>query len=117
MNYMDLSGTWTCEIPGQKKSIQLPGTLDESGIGFADDPHQQWKVDEVERIGFYHEGDPIVTRLTRKATFEGIARLEKTIDWKTRFPLCRARQGPAAACQRKTCISALSGNAGYTLSV
>ena len=81
MNYMDLSGTWTCEIPGQKKSIQLPGTLDESGIGFADDPHQQWKVDEVERIGFYHEGDPIVTRLTRKATFEGIARLEKTIDW------------------------------------
>lgn len=33
MNYIDLSGLWQCDIPGQSAPIRLPGTLDESCIG------------------------------------------------------------------------------------
>lgn len=78
--YMDLSGIWQCEIPGQGAPIRLPGTLDESGIGFPDDPEKQWKVDEARRIGFYQTGDPIVTRFTRKHSFEGKAKLSRVIN-------------------------------------
>ena len=79
---LDLSGIWQCEIPGQSGALRLPGTLDESSIGFPDDPKKQWKVDEVARIGFYREGDPIVTRLTRKHTFEGQAKISRIINLK-----------------------------------
>ncbi len=79
MKYTDLSGIWMCEIPGMKKEIRIPGTLEESGIGFPDDPRKQWKAEEVARLGFYREGDPIVTRLTRTYTFEGQARLSRRI--------------------------------------
>ena len=80
--FMDLSGIWQCEIPGQSGPVRLPGTLDESGIGFEDDPKKQWKVDEVRRIGFYRDGDPIVTRLTRKHSFEGQAKISRIINLK-----------------------------------
>ena len=79
MRTVSLEGFWQCEIPGQKGSILLPGTLDEAGIGPADDPAKQWKLDEVRRIGFWQEGDPIVTRLTRKHAFEGEARISRRI--------------------------------------
>ena len=79
---LDLSGVWQCEIPGQSGALRLPGTLDESGIGFPDDPKNQWKADEVARIGFYREGDPIVTRLTRRHTFEGRAKISRVINLK-----------------------------------
>ncbi len=79
---LDLSGIWQCEIPGQSGPLRLPGTLNESGIGFPDDPKKQWKVDEVARIGFYREGDPIVTRLTRRHTFEGQAKISRVINLK-----------------------------------
>ncbi|MBR5108656.1 MAG: hypothetical protein IK099_00550 [Clostridia bacterium] len=81
MQYVDLSGPWMCEIPGGGGEMRLPGTLDESGIGFPDNPARQWKVDEVERIGFWKPGDPIVTRLTRKRTFEGRARISRVVQW------------------------------------
>lgn len=81
MNIIDLAGIWTCEIPGQRGEIRLPGTLDEAGLGHPDDPLRQWKVDEVQRIGFWQKGDPIVTRLTRKYLFEGQARISKTLSW------------------------------------
>ena len=77
MEYIDLSGMWLCEIPDGRYEMRLPGTLDESGIGFPDDPKNQWKVDEVTHIGFWKPGDPIVTRLTRKHTFEGQAKIKK----------------------------------------
>ena len=79
---IDLSGSWFCKIPGQEGPVRLPGTLDESGVGFPDDPARQWKAEEVQRIGFYRPGDPIVTRLTRKHTFEGQAVLSRVVDWK-----------------------------------
>ena len=78
--YLDLSGIWQCEIPGKSAPLRLPGALDESGVGFPDDPRRQWKVDEVARIGFYRDGDPIVTRLTRKHTFEGRAKISRVIN-------------------------------------
>ena len=81
MKTIDLSGLWHCEIPGFAGDMRLPGTLDESCIGFPDDPKKQWKADEVERIGFWHPGDPIVTRLTRKHSFEGQAKISRTFQW------------------------------------
>ena len=81
MKYIDLSGAWLCEIPGWRGEMRLPGTLDENGIGFPDDPKNQWKAEEVARIGFWKPGDPIVTRLTRKHTFEGQARISRRIQW------------------------------------
>ena len=81
MRTVDLSGIWECSVPGQSGSIRLPGTLDEAGIGFPDDPLKQWKADEVKRLGFWREGDPIVTRLTRKKVFEGQARFTREISW------------------------------------
>ena len=81
MEILNLSGIWNCEIPGRSAPLRLPGTLDESGIGDPDDPARQWKADEVRRIGFWHEGDPIVTRLTRKYTYEGPARISRTLEW------------------------------------
>ena len=79
--FKDLSGLWQCEIPGRCAPMRLPGTLEENGIGFPDDPSKQWKADEVRRIGFYRDGDPIVTRLTRKYTFEGQAKISRRVDW------------------------------------
>lgn len=81
MNTFDLSGTWTCAAAGQEKPLPLPGTLDQAGIGFPDDPSRQWKAEDVARMGFWREGDPIVTRLTRKCSFEGEARISRSLSW------------------------------------
>ena len=81
MKTIDLSGIWECSIPGQSGQIRLPGTLDEGGFGFPDDPLKQWKAEEVKRLGFWREGDPIVTRLTRKKVFEGLARFSRKLCW------------------------------------
>ena len=81
MRTVDLSGVWECSVPGQSGRIRLPGTLDEAGIGFPDDPLNQWKAEDVKRLGFWREGDPIVTRLTRKTVFEGCARFSRKLSW------------------------------------
>lgn len=81
MKNIDLCGKWTCMIPGWQQEVLLPGTLDEWGIGEPDDPERQWKAEEVKRIGFWKKGDPIVTRLTRKHTFEGAARISRSLEW------------------------------------
>ena len=81
MSIIDLSGPWKCEIPGQHGTVILPGTLDESGFGVPDDPRRQWKAEEVRRLGIWREGDPIVTRLTRKKVFEGLARFSRKLSW------------------------------------
>ena len=81
MKTIDLSGVWECSVPGQSGSIRLPGTLDEAGIGSPDDPLKQWKAEDVKRLGFWREGDPIVTRLTRKTVFEGLAHFRRKLRW------------------------------------
>ncbi len=81
MKTVDLSGIWECSVPGQSGEIRLPGTLDEAGFGFPDDPARQWQAEDVKRIGFWQEGDPIVTRLTRKKVYEGPARFSRKFSW------------------------------------
>ena len=66
MKTVDLSGIWECSIPEQSGEICLPGTLDEAGFGFPDDPARQWQAEDVKRIGFWQEDDPIVTRRPRR---------------------------------------------------
>ena len=78
---LDLSGVWACDIPGVSAPVRLPGTLDESGIGFPDDPLRQWKLEELRARGLWREGDPILTRLTRKFTYEGPARISRMLEW------------------------------------
>ncbi len=80
MEYTDLSGLWSCSVPGWQGTLRLPGTLDEGGIGPADDPAKQWRVDTVREMGFWREGDPIVTRLTRRHAFEGEARISRALN-------------------------------------
>ncbi len=81
MNSIDLSGIWQCDRSGQKARVRLPGTLDENGIGSPDDPARQWQGEEVRRMGFWKPGDPIVTRLTRRYTFEGQAVFSRVVTW------------------------------------
>ena len=44
MRYVDLSGVWRCEIPGQTADMRVPGTLDESGLGFPDHPEKRERL-------------------------------------------------------------------------
>ena len=81
MEFIDLSGIWECSVPGQSGTAVLPGTLDENGFGEADDPRRQWKAAEIRERGIWREGDPILTRLTRKKVFEGEARFSRTLCW------------------------------------
>ncbi len=81
MRTIDLSGSWDVSFSGQSGKIRLPGTLDEAGFGFPDDPAKQWQAEDVKRLGFWQEGDPIVTRLTRRHTFEGPVRFTRKLSW------------------------------------
>ena len=45
MNCIDLSGVWQCAIPGMEKPMTVPGTLDQSGIGFPDVGGKKWHPD------------------------------------------------------------------------
>ena len=81
MELYDLAGVWLCEIPGQSAPAKLPGTLDENHIGHPDSPEKQWHLNDARAIGLYHDGDPIVTRLTRRYTYEGPAVFTRTLDW------------------------------------
>ncbi len=82
MEIIDLSGIWECAVPGRQGRVRLPGTLDEGGFGCPDDPARQWKADEIRRRGIWKEGDPILTRFTRKTVFEGEARFSRKLGWK-----------------------------------
>ena len=77
----NLAGMWRCSIPGQLVLVRLPGTLDENGVGFPDDPKKQWRAEELRRAGLLEPDSPIITRLTRKYTYEGEAVFSRVIDW------------------------------------
>ena len=82
MKFYDLSGLWNCEISGQKSVVILPGTLDENQIGYADCLENQWHLGDISRRAIFQEGDPILTRLTRRYCYEGEAIFTKKIEWK-----------------------------------
>lgn len=102
--FYDLSGIWQADIgDGRRYPIRLPGTLDESGIGYPDSGGGQVHPDETlgnqEQSGREEGaaesggadmpgGDrkagcgadaPIATRFTRKHTYEGAARLTRIL--------------------------------------
>ena len=81
MNTIDLSGQWQYEIPGDSGTVSLPGTLDENRVGFPDPVEKQWHLEDAERIGLYRPGDPIVTRFTRRHTYEGAAVFRRELNW------------------------------------
>ena len=80
-NYFDLSGAWLAESNGfNPATVTLPGTLDTNQIGNPDTISKQWHPDvelgnAKELIGTSH----ILTRLTRKHTYEGAVYYTRTI--------------------------------------
>ena len=81
MRYIDLSGVYPCEFGGERGQIRLPGTLDESGLGFPDKITAPWHPDEQVNDAL-SGGEVIATRLTRRHTWEGEARIELEISEK-----------------------------------
>ena len=67
MRYIDLSGVYPCEFGGERGQIRLPGTLDESGLGFSDKITAPWHPDEQVNDAL-SGGEVIATRLTRGHT-------------------------------------------------
>ncbi len=80
MQFVDLSGVWQCAIPGQTAPMAVPGTLDESGIGHPDRNANQWHPDAQANAAMADSG-VIATRLTRRYTYEGPARISGTFDF------------------------------------
>jgi len=77
-----LEGVWQADIgDGKLYSMDLPGTLDENKIGCRDSGSNQWHPDSGLGNGGkdFEKNAPISTRLTRKYTYEGIARLTRSI--------------------------------------
>ncbi len=75
-----LEGKWQADIgDGRSYSMSLPGTLDENRIGGRDTGKNEWHPDSsLGNAGedFERKG-PILTRFTRKYTYEGEARLTR----------------------------------------
>lgn len=75
--FHSLSGQWTADVGGRLYPMELPGTLDENKIGGPDLGTNQWNPDSP--VGRAGKTGPILTRLTRKHTFEGPARLTRRV--------------------------------------
>lgn len=77
-----LDGSWHVELEdGTTGQMDLPGTLDESGIGHRDAGANQWHPDAA--LGNAAEevdkDAPIATRFTRRHTYEGEARISRKV--------------------------------------
>lgn len=76
-----LEGKWQADIgDGHLYTMNLPGTLDENGIGERDTGSNQWHPDSSlgNRQDFLKTG-AIRTRFTRKHTYEGKVRLTRKV--------------------------------------
>lgn len=77
-----LDGRWHVVLAdGTTGQMQLPGTLDESGIGHRDAGANQWHPDAAlgNAEGEIDKDAPIATRFTRRHTYEGEARISRKI--------------------------------------
>ena len=77
-----LDGSWHVELEdGTTGQMDLPGTLDENGIGHRDVGANQWHPDAVlgNAAGEIDKDAPIATRFTRRHTYEGEARISRKI--------------------------------------
>ena len=82
---IDLNGSWELENDKfGKKTVSLPGTLDENKVGDQDVVAKPWHLD-VEDKGdkikkLMNNGNVITSRLTRNYTYEGPARFTKVFE-------------------------------------
>ncbi len=77
-----LEGKWQADIgDGQIYPMHLPGTLDENRIGKKDAGSDQWHPDSALFNDDLKGNGVILTRLTRKYTFEGEARLTRRVSF------------------------------------
>lgn len=77
-----LEGIWNVVLEdGTTGEMKLPGTLDESGIGYEDVGANSWHPDADlgNASKKKEEQEPIATRFTRKVCYEGVARISKRI--------------------------------------
>lgn len=77
-----LNGKWHVVLEdGTTGQMDLPGTLDENGIGHRDVGANQWHPDAVlgNAAGEIDKDAPIATRFTRRHTYEGEARISREI--------------------------------------
>lgn len=77
-----LNGKWHVVLEdGTTGQMDLPGTLDENGIGHRDVGANQWHPDAVlgNAEGEIDKDAPIATRFTRRHTYEGEARISRKI--------------------------------------
>lgn len=77
-----LNGKWYVVLEdGTTGQMDLPGTLDENGIGHRDVGANQWHPDAVlgNAAGEIDKDAPIATRFTRRHTYEGEARISRKI--------------------------------------
>ena len=97
-HFVDLSGIWQCGIPGLRAPITLPGTLDESGVGFPDENKNAWHP--AEKINDQMKDSAVIaTRLTRRYTYEGEAVFRRRV--RTDFP---ADARVFLECERARCL-------------
>jgi hypothetical protein len=75
--YISLNGLWKAILAdGTEREVRLPGTLDESGVGYKDCAAKQWHPDQAPAEETeISEDTPIATRFTRKHTYEGEVKL------------------------------------------
>lgn len=86
MKVYSLEGTWSVKLQdGSCHAMQLPGTLDENGIGYRDTGSNQWHPAEgLGDAGEAFDADaPIATRYTRKYTYEGPAYMTRRVTWQS----------------------------------
>ena len=77
-----LNGKWHVVLEdGTTGQMDLPGTLDENGIGHRDVGANQWHPDAVlgNAAGEIDKDAPIATRFTMRHTYEGEARISRKI--------------------------------------
>ena len=102
--------------------MDLPGTLDENGIGHRDVGANQWHPDAVlgNAAGEIDKDAPIATRFTRRHTYEGEARISRKItvpDYGTDrlFVLAERATGTPAASGWRSVFGVPAGDTKYTL--
>lgn len=68
MTEQSLAGNWAVELSdGSRWTLNVPGTLDESGIGYPDVNKSQVHPDgDLGKPGKQSDGMPIATRFTRR---------------------------------------------------
>lgn len=81
MKYIDLSGTYRVQLEdGSEYAAVLPGSLDTNGIGKKETVAVKWHPDAaIDETGTFKDCGRILTRFTRKHTYEGKAVFSRSL--------------------------------------